>query len=398
MGLFHLLDKTGRSFPSVEELIYMTPDQQLAAMEPPVEQVKLVKIPYACFSNAYELRRYFKVVDREKMYSVEVSGLAEEFFRKIWHSDSENPLQIYLSSTALDEYEQFRGTIHQKVFDSYFRDMRKLEWIRSHIHPLVNFQTDCYCLKKGGKGSGSIQERPFVYWDGNKVVVCRLTLHGSTYEELIDKRYLWQNDYPPVKPLAELHKTETILLVPLGESPMVASQTYTLLQTQNREWDTHRISAVFVVYPGDNGLIENAASLLSKAFKNCGVKFEEIPIPGLEDVDTFENCNIYLKAILSAIQKLHTTYPDKQIALSLSGGRKGMSALTLFAAQRAGVEQVYHTLITNPALEQELMKIGDYDSLKSKSRTEQEELFFLKKYDLSNFTLFPIPVITFVES
>lgn len=397
-GLFHLIDKIGRGFPSVEELIYMTPEQQLMTMEPPVEHILLVEIPYACFSNAYELRRYFQAIERDEFYAVEVSGLAEDFYGKIWRSTSENLLQVHFSQTAFEEYEQFRGTNHQKFFDSYFRDMKKSEWLKTHIHPLENFQTDCCCLKKGGRGSGSIQERPFVYKDGNRVVVCRLTLHGSTYEELIERGSLWQKDYPAVKALTELYGGEIILLVPLGESPMVASQTYTLLQTRNREWQAHKVAAVFVIYPGDNGLIENGAALLGKTFKNCGIKFEHKPIKDLEDVANYEDCQIYLKAILDTIQELQTSYPDKQIALSLSGGRKGMSALTLFAAQRAGVEQVYHTLITDAALEQQVQKEGEYDYLRLKSRTEQEEILFLKKYDLNQFILFPIPVIPFSGS
>src|SRR6185436_9214019 len=99
-GLFHLLDKTGQTFPSVEELFYMTEEQRLAKMEWPVEQMRLVKIPYTCFANARELRRYFKAAEKEESYSVEVSGLAEEFFGAIWRPQAELPLQIYFSQAA----------------------------------------------------------------------------------------------------------------------------------------------------------------------------------------------------------------------------------------------------------------------------------------------------------
>ncbi|MCL4298487.1 MAG: hypothetical protein KJ077_22310 [Anaerolineae bacterium] len=396
-GLFHLLDKSGQAFPAIEELVYLAEAQKLAKMEPPGEHMELVPIPYACFANAYELRRYFRATEKNESYAVDTSGLAEEFFRAIWHSPSEAPLQIYFSQMALNEYKQMEGTSHQRIFDSYFRDMRKPEWLKALIHPLENFETDCYCLKKGGRGAGSIQERPFVYREGDRVVVCRLTLHGSTYEELMAKGELWRKDQPPVKALAQLGDGETILLVPLGESPMVASQTYTLLQTPDREWDQHKVAEVVVIYPAENGLIENGAYMLSKAFAARNVKFKEKPIPGLEDVDSTENCKIYLRAVLAAIEEVRRDQPDKQVALSLSGGRKGMSALTLFAAQRAGIDQVYHTLITDPALEQQVMQEGEYDRLKSKSRAEQDEILFLKRYDPDKFTLFPIPVIALVD-
>ena len=131
---------------------------------------------------------------------------------------------------------------------------------------------------------------------------------------------------------------------------MIATQTYTLLQESEEEGKPN-IPTVAVLYPEYHDVIENGVDLLEEQFEERGVEFKRFPIEEVEDIDSLENCNLYLKTLLEAIENLRSLYPERSIALSLSGGRKGMSALTLFAAQRAGIEQVYHSLITDIELE-----------------------------------------------
>ncbi len=185
---------------------------------------------------------------------------------------------------------------------------------------------------------------------------------------------------------------EYILLVPLGKTPMIATQTYTLLQQQ----EGVTISAVAILYPRQNPVIDNAANLLKKQFENKGIPFHQFPIANLKDIDSYLNAETYLTELLQTINMLRQQYPQHKIALSLSGGRKGMSALALFAAQRASIDHVYHTLIADPNLERKIENETTYASLQKLATDEERaQRLFLDAYPHEAFTLFPIPIIPF---
>jgi CRISPR-associated Csx14 family protein len=185
---------------------------------------------------------------------------------------------------------------------------------------------------------------------------------------------------------------ERILLVPLGKTPMVATQTYTLLQ----ERENVTVPAVAVLYPGRKSPIRNAANLLERQFSARGVPFHKMPIKRLRDLDSGQNAQIYLSELLAAIDRLRQTYPGHELALSLSGGRKGMSALALFAAQRKDVDRIYHTLITDRELEQRIEDETSLDALQRlATEAERAQRLFLDVYPRRAFTLFPIPIIPF---
>jgi hypothetical protein len=136
--------------------------------------------------------------------------------------------------------------------------------------------------------------------------------------------------------------------------------------------------------------------MLREQFRRRDVEFINYPIKDLRDVDSEAACETYLKALLSTIDDLRTRYPDRELALSLSGGRKGMSALTLFAAQQAGIGHLYHTLITDPDLEE---RIEEETSLESLDRLPTDDAraqrLFLEVYGQESIELFTIPLIPF---
>lgn len=196
-------------------------------------------------------------------------------------------------------------------------------------------------------------------------------------------------DMSPYKRLSALTTDEAVLLVPLGESPMIAIQTYVLLQ----EREYLEVAPIVVLYPEGHAPVRNGADLLADLCGRRKISFVKRPINGLKDIDTMQACEIYLAELLRVIDDLRTKYPTKQIALSLTGGRKGMSALSLFAAQRSGIESVYHTLITDSALEDQIERECSMKGLNKLSPMQQAERIFMETYDHSQFALFSIPVI-----
>jgi CRISPR-associated Csx14 family protein len=243
-------------------------------------------------------------------------------------------------------------------------------------------------------------ERPFYYTVPNPislfpqrsvedVIICGLSIEqpNGTYDPTGE--WLQHNaQTEPHKRLSELVDGESILLAPLGESPMVVTQTYILLQKH----EGRQVSHIVVLYPQGHAPARNAANLLAGRCDERGISFEKRPIK-LKDVDSDIDCKTYLDALIQTINDLRARYPDKQIALSLSGGRKGMSALTLFAAQRAGIEQVYHTVIIDPKLEDQIERECSLKGLEQFTPFQQAERLFLNIYDHAQFDLFSIPVI-----
>ncbi len=98
--------------------------------------------------------------------------------------------------------------------------------------------------------------------------------------------------------------------------------------------------------------------------------------------------------MVKAADDLIKNHPEDEIRLLLSGGRKGMTALSYFAAQRSGIAKVYHTVITDPELENRVENECSIESLKNLGgRKKRAEKMFLECYPDENFELFEIPVI-----
>ena len=401
-GLFHLITRSNSAFPSVEQLFEMSEEKRKTMMEPSIDKMALVEIPYQTLSDAESLRNYFKAEDIGETYKIEISQSGESFLREVFQpARLSNMLDVYFSRTAYEQLQEFSGDRY-KSFIKYFEQMRDPYALRDRRHGTFAFQDKVFHFMKLRQTG----ERPFFYTRPNpihlfpakdkpvkEVIVCGLSIKKTNKVYLPDENYfLNRSDFAPYKNLSELNQEQIILLVPLGESPMVASQTYALLQQTNREWEKREVVKVVVIYPAQNGPIKNGAGLLAKAFKYRKIDFQSVPITGLRDVDSYYACEVYRDTIIQTIANLRRDNPDKQVALSLSGGRKGMSALTLFAAQGAGVSQVYHTTIIDPNYEQMVIQETKTDRLPL-NRDELAKTLFLDKYDLNKFTLFEVPVV-----
>lgn len=410
-GIYHLLDRDEDSrnpaFPSIEQIeLDMTEAEVKAALDPPLERLNLISIPYpGAFASSVELRRRLKSIESGKeSETVELTSDAEHFFRQVFQPlSSTHRLDVWLSQRAYEQYQAWfaSGNNHAKEFLTCFEHMR-----------------DPFVLKERGKGTfGEYQffkrrrttERPFFYTEPNpidlypqksveRVIVCALSVEqGDGQYQPTANEVLANLDSTPSVRLFDLNRRDLILIVPLGKSPMVAPQTYTLL-TQSEAEGRPRISTVALIYPERNPVIGNGVRLLKRQFERRGVSIEDLPIRGLRDLDSPEACEAYLRELLDAIQKLQNKYPDQQIALSLSGGRKGMSALTYFAAQYAGVKKVYHTLIADLDLESQVEAETTLKAIESLPTDDAKgRRFFLNSYNHSKFELFTIPVVRLIS-
>jgi CRISPR-associated Csx14 family protein len=242
--------------------------------------------------------------------------------------------------------------------------------------------------------------------EAGKVVVCQLEnkVNGK-YRQLNKIKASPDFSTTPKYQISDLPavpytaRANSILIVPLGNKPMVATQLYTLLEQQ----ENRSIREVFLVYPDAQG-IKNAARIVKDALENppyCIPCHGDDPISGLKDILSKDDCRRYQEALEAVIDKACQAaqkYPNCKIDLALSGGRKGMTAMTIFAAQRKNIPYVYHTSIVDENLSERLeeKQDGTVETLKSLSKDKRNARLFLEEYKstglFTKFVLFRVPV------
>lgn len=390
-GLYHVLDKheddpTKRNFHSIEALFDFPEDRRAEKLSPPVEELTLVEIPYEQLPSGIALQQYlYKTQSNPNTSpSIEIDDELEAFGRQIFQQEKSDVLDVYLSAEAYEFYQDNGGETAKRL-TGYFRSMRNPQALSVHKHTFQtdNAKTDCTCFKKK-----RTDERLFYYQTGNKIVIATIVGHGAAYDRIINgTRPLYSEDHPLHIHLSEL-KENSVLIAPLGKTPMVITQTFILLSAI----EGADIERVIVIHP-KNAEIRNGVQLLKAAFRRKECAFSSIEIENIQDVASSDDCKVYLERIVSVITEARADNPDKNIHLSLSGGRKGMAALTLFAAQQAKIDAVYHTLITDVDLEEEIEKETTVSELKKLTRSQQAQRLFLNDYDQSQFELVRVPVI-----
>ena len=395
-GLYHILDKheddpNERNFHSIEALFDFGEDERFEKLSPPADDLILVEIPYPRISNPIALRRYFSEAQSNPnaQTPIEIEGEIDAFYREIFQKKKmEGLLDVYLSKVAYDQLKNTSGDTRKNLMNC-FRSMQYPLLLESRGKSLSNAKTDCTPFKMG-----STAERPFYYRTNGKVVVCEIALKTSTYSAITaGRREIWSEDHDKFVHVNKI-KEDGILIVPLGKSPMVVTQTFALLSKREGE----KIKKIIVVHP-QNAEIRNGVELIQEAFKkhkNQKDRIQSVEISSIQDVASDRDCKIYLKKLVSVIEAEQRDNPDKSIHLSLSGGRKGMAALTLFAAQQANIDAVYHTLITDIELEEKIEEETTLDTLQSLTRSKRIERLFLNGYDESKFELFRVPVIPLI--
>ncbi len=238
-----------------------------------------------------------------------------------------------------------------------------------------------------------------------RIVICSLEVAGAdgyrTLKEVATSpgfsfKDLYNIDKLPLVP----SPVESVLIVPLGKSPMVATQLYTLLTRQEKRL----IREVVLIYPQRSAEIINGAKLIKKALhEEYEVPCTLVGIPGLEDITTTEDCQKSQIHLEAEIERVRQEYPPNcKIDLALSGGRKGMTAMTIFAAQKMRIPYVYHTVIADEELSNQISgETAIKDLLDPRvSKQERNDRLFLRAYTAegpdpyAHFVLFRVPVFT----
>lgn len=417
-GLYHIIDKyesTSKTssirIQKLEDLYTSDTARCLAAMHPNLDNLILVRIP---LENALSV---------SEEYLQKLSTMTAEQLQKLWEKDPteaekqqfhlryvnpgiiEPSLQVFLTELAKKEFEKLGGGIKEN-FAKCFRGMRSPKHLAKawHLDARKSYTGHFY------KEEGTI-ERPFFHTEPGdiinyphstveRVIVERMAKHRSrdvyepTKESFEQTTYNKGGKlYPLEEILNEKQPTPSILIVPMGTAPMVATQLHTLLTTREK----HQIQEVILLRT-ENESVRQASFIARDAFEDKGIICTMKSILGLEDIASDRDCEIYQNVLEQVIvglqQRIQQQHSNWRIDLALSGGRKGMAALALFAAQRTQLSEVYHTLIKDETLSRRIEAETSIDVLQNTSQEKINARLFLEAYQEyeTSFQLFKVPM------
>src|SRR5205823_5193980 len=128
----------------------------------------------------------------------------------------------------------------------------------------------------------------------------------------------------------------------------------------------------------------NGADLIERALQeDFNVPCTHAAVPDLKDIDSPEACKSYQAKLEEVIDQVRECedYRDCTIDLALSGGRKGMTAMTIFAAQNKQIPYVYHTLITDESLSDSIDEQTTVEVLNDLNQELRNNRLFLREYE-----------------
>lgn len=406
-GLYHILDKhennpQKHNFFTIEELNHFPNEILASKMHPPLETTNLFSIPFPRFNEieAKEIRDYLLDPSSDiPDVLLHAGSEALSFYREVFQNHGSDQLEVRFTEQALQRFNNLwkNNRALAEELRSWFKLMQNPEHLRAGIHGTFSQPGATFHFFKRRRTA----ERPFFYTQPNPVhlypekEVSSLVLHGfskeqgnGAYEPTVEQLLIDSNIEPRYQ-LIDLPRAErapTILIAPLGDTSMVASQAYMLLK------QFIKVTHMVLLYPAENQKIRNAAEDLVSDFQKekLDCVCQPIPIAGLADVDSTNACNVYLKTVAETIDTLRKEYPHHEIHLLLSGGRKSMAALNFFAGQYAQLPRVWHTLVKSSALEEKIRQSLERNKSNSIAR---RDILFLQTYAPENFDIFEVPVI-----
>ncbi len=412
-GLYHIVSTEKEDFPSVYKIEDMPAAKRSLEMHPHLDTLSLVDIRFEGEHLTGEvLLAKLNSASQRDFEKAEALITGQTIFQK------EDMLEVKVTPRVI---EQFDALCQENTETAWIVRNRLLEMSQVVTLPDNKDQLESYaykfphfrCVILHTFSGLSVPIRVVLYTSPTdiyaepdepieRVVICSLEREDgyTTLKERAPKLESTARETFSVDTLTSVPApAESVLIVPLGTSPMVATQLYTLL----KEVELRTIREVVLIYPQNAATIVNGAEMIKKALRveNKNVRCTLVGIEGLADIRNADDCRTYQEALEQEIERVKDEYDGIKIDLALSGGRKGMTAMTIFAAQKHQIRYVYHTLITEKMSE----KIEDettYEELNDAglSRDERLKRLFLRAYTVegpdpyANFVLFRVPVFT----
>lgn len=421
--LYHVIDPNEDHFLSINDLyLNLSSADRKAAMHPDLESLIPVDIPFEPGQQIDQQRiSHLLAVTEDELERMQYEEAeTASFMRDIAYAGK--ILEARVTQRVLEQFHM----LCQHDRDAARRVRECLERMRYTVE-LRNIQPDSFPYKdkptKPAKTTGvdlhlfksfgtPVQSVFYtcpkdIYiaaWDDEveQVVICELEMgEDGKYRGLQEIALSPGFSSRPAERLEKLPyvppsgAVDSVLVVPLGKFPMVATQLYTLLKHQ----EGHNIREVILVYPEMSTEIANGADLIERALQEeANVSCTHATVSGLKDIDSTDACRSYQATLEKVIDQVSETHKDCIIDLALSGGRKGMTAMTVFAAQKKLLPYIYHTLITDEQLSEAIDEQTTVEALNDLdlSSEERNDRLFLRAYESEGsdprFILFKVPL------
>ncbi len=423
--LYHVVsDEEGgtgeENFPLVYDITRIPTTQRFQALHPDLDHLSLVKIPVDMgqpigekflsklssslpedFEEAEAMITGQTIFQEENILKVEVTPRVIEQFRALCKANIKDAWIVRNSLLRMSQIATLRGHEAGSASNSY-EVPKKIRNLRDvTLHSFTGL---------------SVPIRPIFYTEPvdiytqpaepvERVVICSLEREDEHGYKMLEELALalastarQTSSIDRLSPVAD--PAESVLIVPLGTSPMVATQLYALLT----KVEQRTIREVVLIYPQKAATIANGAEMIKKALRveDENVACRLADIEGLADITEEADCRKYQARLEQEIERVKNECPGIKIDLALSGGRKGMTAMTIFAAQKHRIPYVYHTLITDGDMSEKIEGETTYEELNDTglSQEERNARLFLCAYKAeepdpyANFSLFRVPVFT----
>ena len=415
--LYHIIDLDEEHFLSIDDLeLDLNRLQRKVAMHPNPEQLTLVDIPFEPRQqiNQQPILRLLTATEDELAAS-------EDELERIQYEKAGKILDALVTERVMRQFRTLsghdrktaRGVKDHLERMKYTRQLRSFHHLDSFIHynrskpaEFSSVPLHLHLFR-----SSRIPIRVIFYTqpkdiytalddDVEQVVICELDVGKREVSRPLDGivaipdfsiKSAYSIDNLPS------FSVDSVLIVPLGKSPLVATQLYTLLERQ----EGHNIHEVILVYPARAREIANGADLIEKALQEeADVPCIHAYVPDLEDINSPGACQSYQATLEAMIDHARSVYPDCTIDLALSAGRKGMTAMSIFAAQKKHLPYVYHILITDEQFGERIDQQTTVEALTNPdcSREERNKRLFLRAYEdegvYTELNLIKIPVFS----
>ena len=423
--LYHIHDKeehtNGYRFLSPEALRERPDSQRAKWLFPDHNKVQLIELPYDAthYANPHFLSRLLTLTDEQLDDLWDTDPEQAEILEYLGPVVNDDPgarlLPVKMTENVAKQYRKMFKTdkLHARGFATCFRQMHNARSLARRAHDSFPYKDKKKALSLQFhfyKRHRSV-ERPFFYSEPQDICSnVKADVQHVVITELeieVEGKYRWGDElvkafrYPttlvdydttfPPKTLAE-ESQETILLIPLGTTPMIATQLVALFEA--RDVKLRKVILIHTKHP----IVQDSVHIVQEALQTKNLECQVVSLDAFDDIDSTAACKAFQDAVEKTIDEVRFSYPDCRLELTIAGGRKGMAALTTFAAQRKNIHYVYHTLITDDALDRRVSEETTTDELNRIGRREKSVVYdrlFLRAYeqDRAAFELFKVPVV-----
>jgi len=297
-GLYHLLDRYERhdgrrSLYSIDQLVAFSRDERARRMQPSVESLNLINVPFQTLGTKEALARYLQDLHpaegrgTEAPAPIDTEGKSAGFFGQILGTTriARRPDVVFTDQAstrfhALDQAPAGRGQVSEAdLYWHCFELMRDPRHLRGNSTlAFVEGERHYYVYQsywsQGHQSRVLFSAEPYTLESGqslHRLVVVALLQKENVPDDAGQRSALTREvaASAPRLPLGSLRTVESVLIVPVGDSPMVVTQALALL----RQREGIAVRAVGLVYPQGSNAVRAGVEIVKRVYDDARSRY-----------------------------------------------------------------------------------------------------------------------------